>query len=100
HLVELDERYRDTGVVPSNAFDPFPICFEGVISFRSEANQNPQATKDVIHKERDCSSFTKRILGFSPKEHREMIANAERVRLVRGAGPPPQPRRGQRADAE
>lgn len=57
-----------------------PLCFAGRYDLWDESkketvkgDRNTRGARTVIHKQRRCEGFTKWQLGFTPKEHREMI---------------------------
>jgi hypothetical protein len=89
---EVDQRQRTTGQgqirgddagYPREATWQFsrPVCILQVFDLASEYTQESSKSDSPINsaialmlqRERDCESFTKWQIGFSPKEHREMI---------------------------
>ncbi len=63
-----------------------PICFMQAEDLQAELNKISNTSAEaivlsLITKERDCSSFKQWIMGFSPKEHREMI---DREKMLKG----------------
>ena len=89
-LDEAGGEYRDSGDTPvvldDKGYNPHrthelrPLCFAKCFDLRSETKSTFVSGKDekgcvveVISKERECVPFTKWQLGFTPKEHREML---------------------------
>ena len=90
-LVEAEDSFRESMELPSygNAtiYDDKPLCFVAANDLVAEARALPPGTElrkryvDAMQRERDCCGFTKRQHGFTPKEHAEMIQQAEFQRL-------------------
>ena len=93
-LVDAEDSYRTTGRGPLGGveggrlvgiYDDVPICFVRAANLREEFSSahgtgaNP--VEVVICRERPCKSATPRIQGFTPKEHKQMISDAELERL-------------------
>jgi len=58
--------------VERKSHTPYPICSVNAHDLRKEAHkENP--IRGVLCNERDCSKFFKWQVGFSPKEHQEMV---------------------------
>lgn len=64
------------------AYDSTPICFAQKIDFRKghgSASHQDQL-KDAMQELRDCDGFTEWKQGFTPKDHWEIIQDAERIK--------------------
>ena len=98
-LVEADDWFRQTGALEAgNAAMKYvgqPMCFARAFRLRVEHNKKTKerteatqkgeehesptkdllakAVADVVRVERECSSYTPWIQGFTPKEHRERL---------------------------
>lgn len=85
-LDEAPEKFRETGSAANNdgavIHDRIPVCFKGVAQFRNEVKQSKRASLDeqvldVISKDRECSESAPSQIGYTPKEHADMIWEAE-----------------------
>lgn len=78
-FVEADREFRTTGRAEKGPkfIQERPICFARKTNFIEELsdqiNPDPPKVKAGIQRERECDGFTEWQLGFSPKEHQEMI---------------------------
>jgi hypothetical protein len=83
--------FRERGFIPTftigqydRVFDDQPICFQGKANFRSEEEKravDPEENcRKAVQHERYCEAFTPWRLGFTPKEHWEMIQETERLK--------------------
>lgn len=93
-LLDAEPLFRSRGYIPSvtvgkgadsRAYDEHPVCFANYINFRTPEEAGISASegtrRDAVQKERECPHFTQWQQGFTPKEHREMIQQAELMRL-------------------
>lgn len=88
-LEEAEETFREKGY-PTNIFDAegrlrpiheeLPLCFAQRYNLRDKFKEfagkdSPDnfSVRYVINEERECEAFTKWQLGFTPREHREML---------------------------
>ncbi len=99
-LEEVEEGFRKRGVIPLSEVRPsygrhedlplcfvgrhedLPLCFVGrhdlQWEIKSTGKQDKTVVITVINDERQCGeAFTEWKLGFTPKEHREMLDRAE-----------------------
>src|SRR5260370_39795436 len=79
-LIEVDCRIRNpdregVGAIETRRqHEMMPLCFALAVNLQDEPEcHTAKGTHTCIHRERECSSFTKYYRGFSPKEHREML---------------------------
>ena len=88
-LEEVEEAFRESGTPPVNEIvdnipcsrhEPLPLCFaqrynirDEFKEFTGEALSVRLSVYMVLIEERECEAFTKWQLGFTPKEHREMM---------------------------
>jgi hypothetical protein len=86
-LEEAEKAFRERGTIPIvgmgrpyQRHESMPLCFMGSYDLRDECNKrakkgnpNQKTILEVIQEERQCGSFTKWQLGFTPKEHKEML---------------------------
>ena len=78
-LVEADREFRTTGRAEKGPkfIQERPICFAMKTNFIEELsdqiNPDPPKVKAGIQGERECDGFTEWQLGFTPKEHKEML---------------------------
>jgi hypothetical protein len=84
-IVEADSEFREDGAnlhLRSTVNESFPICFMRSFDLDSECREiqassskrnEPDIVKEVIQKERHCDTFIPWHMGFSPKEHREIL---------------------------
>jgi len=85
-LREAEGTYRDTGEIPRDLNRPkhlyaeVPLCFEHLRIFDPHQCASATGRQGVLQAEiGPCVGFTKWDLGFTPKEHREML---DRQRLL------------------
>jgi len=86
-LVPAHMQFRENGLVGASleqTISPFPICFAMKLKFQQviesiepEKPFRPEKTMSVIHEERHCFQFVKWEVGYTPKEHDELIRRAE-----------------------
>lgn len=82
-LVETEIRLRESwnqfiAMGSSNLYALRPVCFVRAADFEVEMGGPPiPPAPDAINRERDCDKFTPWMQGFSPKEHKEMLSDAE-----------------------
>ncbi len=90
-LLDAEEQFRTTGNIPSPkkggidlSYDDYPICFMRVVNFRTdqEAGKSKDQDKCVrcLKRERECDKFTPWLMGFTPKEHYEVIQENTRLK--------------------
>jgi hypothetical protein len=94
-LVEVEEEIRATGEIladpafvhkPTPMYEPHLLCFRKSFRLHEEQCQPvlgsslEQRTLAVIHNQRFCDRFTSWEHGYSPREHWEMIQEAERLK--------------------
>ena len=73
--VEASDKYRKTGLAASNVYEPQPVCFVRAANLEAESGKGEKEDiLRVLRRERDCDDFTPWTVGYSPKEHREMLA--------------------------
>ena len=82
-LLPSDPVYRKTAVIGTHrdqTLHSIPVCFAMAVdlqvdieSFEPETTLSQDKILRVTQKERECSEFTRWQLGFTPKEHREMM---------------------------
>lgn len=60
-------------------FEETPLCFQMVITFDRARCSDKAGRLSAIQEERECSEFTEWRVGFTPKEHREML---DRQRMI------------------
>ena len=87
-LLDAEPLLRELGHIPSFVsagldaiYDPHPVCFRSVIDFYKEmgVTDNQDKRRDVIQADRECEEFIRWRPGFTPKEHWEMIQEADRL---------------------
>jgi hypothetical protein len=92
-LLDAELLMRTQGDIPSLsigghdlAYDHHPICFRVLktsVNFRSEEeaglSRDQGKCVTALNKERTCAEFTPWRLGFTPKEHLEMLQEADRL---------------------
>jgi hypothetical protein len=82
--------YDDKGCNPHALHEAIPLCFARQAYLASKAKEiedrnNPvKEVKAIIQEENDCKEFTDWQQGFTPKEHREMMAREEMRRWYSG----------------
>jgi hypothetical protein len=79
----VDEKTRkDWNKAHNVGSDPFPICFVMAAPLQSEVGDTCLVVKclAVVGKDRPCQSFTPWQIGYSPREHKEMIEAKELAR--------------------
>lgn len=63
--------------VTEYAFQQTPVCFARKADFQEELRTRYSVGRErivaLLSQERNCSAFTPRQQGFTPKEHREML---------------------------
>jgi hypothetical protein len=92
-LAEVDAAIRDEGKLPLEKHDgqfhriflKNPICFVAAYPLGIEKPAERHGHEhdwflSVIHDERDCHQFTHWLQGYTPKEHYEMIQEAQRLK--------------------
>ncbi len=84
-LEEAESVYREFGVSPlmgkmeghpTDRHSTIPLCIRGYQGLQheiTEALASDSRVSQVVHKDRDCELYTEWLLGFSPKEHLEML---------------------------
>lgn len=62
-------------------YEKYPVCFAHALNFITLLGRTPteQATLGTITENRSCDSFTQWHPSASPKEHKEMLAERERL---------------------
>lgn len=75
-LDEADERFRTEAFFRGSPqiHDSLPICTKAVVNFRDEANPSDRPSiVQSLKKDRSCAEWTRWRIGFTPKEHQEML---------------------------
>ena len=78
HWVEADDRFRALGKPPQDIWEAFPACFRRVIEVNKLADEQPGSGRDVkalgvLQADRPCASFTEWRVGYTPREHEELL---------------------------
>lgn len=88
-LMDAEEKLRTRGYIDSLSisshdlvYDKYPVCYALKLDFRSEigGNSDESTRTKAVQCERNCDGYTPWQIGFTPKEHKEMIQEAERRR--------------------
>ena len=87
-LEEAEETLRNTGQIPAQhrmkRHESLPVCFMAAVNLRAEATgEDPVHVLEIVNRERQCAAFTNWNVGYTPKEHREMLDRGEERRQRR-----------------
>ena len=91
-LEEAEDLVRDTGRGVAKfagqvyRHESLPVCFMAAADFAAEAGAREPEPKDVaaiLHRDRQCSDFTKWRIGYTAKEHRDAQDRLEERRQRR-----------------
>lgn len=86
-LLDGEPMLRDRGYLPATHYDEHPVCFANKVKFRSPEEMgistNEDKRKEKLHHPRDCDGFTPWRIGFTPKEHQEMLLSEKAIELQR-----------------
>ena len=79
-MLEAELEFRQTAK-HGPKYESIPFCLERAanlpVEYRNNKVENPSALLEILEQDRSCESFVEWQQGFTPKEHKEMLQEAE-----------------------